>query len=80
MFPMSKCRGDRDVGLCTTSGLAFGEPRRSGDFWKKTVFRRRKNWILPIRWELLEEATQIYRHEEALTVTMSRKLSHELYI
>jgi len=23
MFPISKCRGDRDLGLCTTSGLAF---------------------------------------------------------
>jgi len=23
MFPISKCRGDRDLGLCTTSGLAL---------------------------------------------------------
>jgi len=43
MFLISKCRGDWDLGLCTTSGLAFGEPQRSGDFWKKNVFRRRKN-------------------------------------
>jgi len=35
MFLISKCRGDRDPGLCTTSGLEFGEPRRSGDFRKK---------------------------------------------
>jgi len=28
MFPMSKCRGDSDLGLCTTSGLVFGEPQR----------------------------------------------------
>jgi len=38
MFLISKCRGDWDLGLCTTSGLAFGEPQRSGDFRKKTCF------------------------------------------
>ena len=27
MFLMSKCRGDRNLGLCTTSGLAFGQPQ-----------------------------------------------------
>jgi len=26
MFLMSKCRGDSDLGLCTTSGLALEEP------------------------------------------------------
>jgi len=41
MFLMSKCRGDWDLGLCTTSVLAFGEPMRSGDFRRKNVFRRR---------------------------------------
>jgi len=46
MFQMSKCRGDRDLGLCSTLGLAFGEPRRSGDFRKKNVFRCRKNRVL----------------------------------
>ena len=30
MFPISKCRGDWDLGLCTTSGLAYGEPQRNG--------------------------------------------------
>ena len=45
---VSKCRGHWDLGLCTTSGLAFGE-RRSGDFRKKNVFRRRKNRILSMR-------------------------------
>jgi len=43
LFLISKCRGDWDLGLCTTSGLEFGEPQRSGDFQKKNVFRRRKN-------------------------------------
>jgi len=38
MFLISKFRGDRDLGLCTTSGLVFGEPQRSGDFRKKTYF------------------------------------------
>ena len=37
MFLISKCRGDWDLALCTTSGLAFGEPQRSGDFLKKTT-------------------------------------------
>ena len=27
MFLISKCKGDRDLGLCTTLVLAFGEPR-----------------------------------------------------
>jgi len=27
MFLMSKCRGDQDLGLCTTSVLVFGEPQ-----------------------------------------------------
>jgi len=30
MFLKSKCRGDWDLGLCTTLGLAFGEPQRRG--------------------------------------------------
>jgi len=30
MFLISKCRGDRDLGLCTTSVLAFGEPQCDG--------------------------------------------------
>jgi len=29
MFKVSKCKGDSDLGLCTTSGLAFGEPQRN---------------------------------------------------
>jgi len=29
MFLMSKCRGDWDLSLCTTSGLACGEPQRN---------------------------------------------------
>jgi len=38
MFLISKCKGDVDLGLYTTSGLAFGEPQRSGDFRGKTCF------------------------------------------
>jgi len=49
MFPISNCRGDRDLGLCTTSGLACGEPMRSGDFRGKNVFRHRKNRIFSLR-------------------------------
>jgi len=30
MFLISKCRGDRDLGLCTISVLAFEEPQRNG--------------------------------------------------
>jgi len=39
MFPISKCRGDRDLGPCTTSVLAFGEPQRNG----KIRFLLRRN-------------------------------------
>jgi len=35
MFLISKFRGDRDLGLCTTSVLAFGEPQGSGTIQKK---------------------------------------------
>ena len=38
MILISKCRGDQDLGLCTTSGLAFEEPQRDGKIWKKNVF------------------------------------------
>ena len=38
MYLISKCRGDWDLALCTTSGAAFGEPQRNGDFWEKTCF------------------------------------------
>ena len=38
MFLMSKCRGDRDLGLCIFSILAKGEALRNGDFRKKTWF------------------------------------------
>jgi len=33
MFLRSKCREDQDLGLCTTSVLAFGEPQRNGKIW-----------------------------------------------
>jgi len=48
MFLMSKCRGDRDIGLCTTSVLVFGEPQRNGKI-RIDLLRRRKNPILPWR-------------------------------
>ena len=35
MFIISKCTGDLDLGLCTTSGLALEEPKRNGRFRKK---------------------------------------------
>jgi len=38
MFLISKCREDWDLGLCTTSGLAFGEPQRYGKI--RFVLRR----------------------------------------
>jgi len=42
MFLISKCRGDRDPGLCPTSVLAFGDPQRDGKIRKKTCFDLRK--------------------------------------
>jgi len=39
MSHISKCRGDQDLGLCTTSGLAFKEPQRNDKF---RFFLRRK--------------------------------------
>ena len=49
IFLVSKCRGDRDLGPCTSSGLAFGEPMRSGEIRDTNVFRHRKNQILSLR-------------------------------
>jgi len=43
MFLMSNCRGDRDLGLCTTSGLVFGKPQRNG---KILFFLRRNTFFL----------------------------------
>jgi len=42
VFPRSKCRGDSDLGLCTTSGLAFEEPRRND---KIRFFLRRNTFF-----------------------------------
>jgi len=43
MLLMSKFRGDSDLGLCTTSGLAFGEPQRND----KIRFFLRRNTFFP---------------------------------
>ena len=32
MLQISKCRGYRDLGLCTTSGLALGKPKHNAKF------------------------------------------------
>ena len=48
-FIISKCSGDWDLGLCTTSGLAFGQPQRSVKirfFLRRNTFFSRK---LPLR-------------------------------
>ena len=63
MFLTSKCRGDRDLGLCTTSVLAFGEPQRNG---KIRFFLRRNTvffWKLPLRRGSPNASTEIvHRH------------------
>jgi len=41
MFLISQCRGDWCLDLCTTSGLAFGEPQRNG----KIRFFLRRNTL-----------------------------------
>jgi len=38
MFQISKCRWDRDLGLCTSSLLAFGQPQRNGKIRQKMSF------------------------------------------
>jgi len=45
-FLLSKCKGDWDPGLCTTSGLAFEEPQRNGKirfFLRRNTFFSRKS-------------------------------------
>jgi len=58
VFPMSKCRGDRYLGLCTFFVLARSEPLRNGNFRKKTCFARRKNQYLALRSGFLFAKTQ----------------------
>jgi len=46
LFPLSKCRGKWDPGLCMTSGLVKGMPLRSGKFWRilrSNTFKNRKS-------------------------------------
>jgi len=46
MFQISKCRGDQDLSLCTTSVLAFGELQRNGKirfFLRRNTFFSRKS-------------------------------------
>jgi len=59
MFLISKCRGDRELGLCTTSVLAFGELQRNGKIRGKNVFWRRKNRILPLRCGSSSASTEV---------------------
>jgi len=59
MFLISKCRRDRDLGLCPTSVLALGEPQRNGKIRKKNVFWRKKNRILPLRCGSLSASTEV---------------------
>ena len=59
MFLISKCRGDWDLGLCTTSVLALGEPMRNGKIRGKNVFRRRKNRILPLQFGSPSARTEV---------------------
>ena len=40
MLLMPKCRGESDLGLCTTSGLAKGMRLRRADFRFKNMFGR----------------------------------------
>jgi len=58
MFLMSKYRGDRDLGLCTTSVLAFGEPQRNG---KIRFFLRRNTFFFGSRHcaAVLQTVTQV---------------------
>jgi len=59
MFLISKCRRDWDLGLCTTSVLAFGEPQRNGKIWfflrRNTFFPR----ILPLRCGSSNTSTEV---------------------
>jgi len=59
MFLISKCRGDRDLGLYTTSVLAKREPQRNG---KIRFFLRRNTFfprILPLRCGSLFASTKV---------------------
>ena len=59
MFLISKCRGDWDLGLCTTSVLALGEPKRNG---KIRFFLRRNTFffrILPSRIRSSSASTEV---------------------
>jgi len=59
VFLISKCRADWDLGLCTTSGLAFGEPQRNGKirfFLRQNTFPPR---ILPLRCGSTNTSTEV---------------------
>ena len=59
VFLISKCRGDRDLGLCTTSVLVFEKPQQNGTIrfflCGKTVFFR----ILPLRCGFPHASTEV---------------------
>ena len=71
MFLKSKCRWDQDLGLCTTSGLAFGESHCNGKIqffqtrffpWSRrqgTVFTNTgKTWAVYAGRKLLRQRTR----------------------
>ena len=59
MLLISKCRGDRDLGLCTTLVLAFQNCSAMAKSEEKNVFWRRKNRILPLRCGSQKESTEV---------------------
>ena len=63
MFPMSKCGGDSDLGLCTTSGLPYGEPQHHDKirfFLRNTFFSRSRHCASVIQMQVPKLCTDLH--------------------
>jgi len=69
---ISKCRGDLDLGLCTTLGLAFGEQQRNSIIW---FFLRPNTFFSGSRHCIYQERTQVVRINKETQKRLARKRS-----
>ena len=59
MFPLSKCRGESGLGLCTDSVPAETILLRGGDFQLKNMFGRKICRSLPMRGGIMFASTEV---------------------
>jgi len=77
MFPVLNCKGEWNLGLCMTSGLAKRMRVRSGNFRFKNVFGHRIRRNSPVRSGFLFEGPKyVYSHSLTSTFQYWEHVAH----